>query len=254
MKVNMQPPPEDPFCGGARRAETPRPVDIKRDGGGFTPTLPHNFHLPPPSSRSLLLSTGASWVSHPFDSGASASRARARRFSGARCNLWVPAANRCRCRWRDERNHGRTRRDAGGNDASTPVRSFGMLFRTIGITRRRPRASNARVRAGFRNQRRVEMAACRPLSTTTDEIRVRGGARTRGRRLPAPLRISLAPSSARLSHPKKLRVSATALRLHLARFARTPPVLLFSEKRPAVIRGPHCVPFLCPRERARLTS
>ena len=47
MKVNMQPPPEDPFCGGARRAETPRPVDIKRDGGGFTPTLPHNFHLPP---------------------------------------------------------------------------------------------------------------------------------------------------------------------------------------------------------------
>ena len=78
MKVNMQPPPEDPFCGGARRAETPRPVDIKRDGGGFTPTLPHNFHLPPPSSRSLLLSTGASWVSHPFDSGASASRARAR--------------------------------------------------------------------------------------------------------------------------------------------------------------------------------
>ena len=146
MKVNMQPPPEDPFCGGARRAETPRPVDIKRDGGGFTPTLPHNFHLPPPSSRSLLLSTGASWVSHPFDSGASASRARAA-FSGARCNLWVPAANRCRCRWRDERNHGRTRRDAGGNDASTPVRSFGMLFRTIGITRRRPRASNARVRA-----------------------------------------------------------------------------------------------------------
>ena len=193
MKVNMQPPPEDPFCGGARRAETPRPVDIKRDGGDLPSTLPHNFHLPPTSSRSLLLSTGASSASHPLGSGASASRARARRFSGARCNLWVPAANRCWCRWRDERNLGCTRRDAGGSDASASVRSFGMFFRTIGIARRRPRASNARVRAGFRNQRRVEMAACRPLSTTTDEIRVRRGARTRGRRLLAPLGIPLAP-------------------------------------------------------------
>ena len=204
MKVNMQPPPEDPFCGGARRAETPRPVDIKRDGrrlhAHFTAQL-----SPSPTEQPLAVTLNRCvlGVSSLRFGRERLARARAAFFRRA-IGLWVPAANRCRCRWRDERNHGRTRRDAGGNDASTPVRSFGMLFRTIGITRRRPRASNARVRAGFRNQRRVEMAACRPLSTTTDEIRVRGGARTRGRRLPAPLRISLAPSSARLSHPKKL--------------------------------------------------
>ena len=247
----MQPPPEDPFCGGARRAETPRPVDIKRDGGDLPSTLPHNFHLPPTSSRSLLLSTGASSASHPLGSGASASRARARRFSGARCNLWVPAANRCWCRWRDERNLGCTRRDAGGSDASASVRSFGMFFRTIGIARRRPRASNARVRAGFRNQLRFEMAACRPLSTTTDEIRVRRGARTRGRRLLAPLGIPLAPL--RLGSVIRRNLArADRPRLHPARFARTPPRLARLGKASRRDPRPVLYSFFVPREPARV--
>ena len=222
MKVNMQPPPEDPFCGGARRAETPRPVDIKRDGGDIPSTLPHNFHLPPTSSRSLLFSTGASSASHPLGSGASASRARARRFSGARCNLWVPAANRCWCRWRDERNLGRTRRDAGGSDPrrrSDPSEcSSGRSGSLVDVRAPRTRAS-ARV-SGTSVASKWRLVGHSPPRQTRF-VFVVARARAGG--------AFLRPSGSHSPHFGSARSSEETSRerdrprLHPARFARTPP-------------------------------
>ena len=213
MKVNMQPPPEDPFCGGARRAETPRPVDIKRTEA-FRPP-PRTFTFPTEQPLAVT-STGASGCLDP-SIRAQRLRARARRFSGARCNLGCPpptdagAGGQTQLKQQDE-----TR----GNDASTPVRSFGMLFRTIGITHD-VRAPRTRASARVSNQRRVEMAACRSLSTTTDEI-VFVVARARvGRRLPAPLRSHSPPVRLGLVI-EETSCERDRPRLHLARFARPP--------------------------------
>jgi hypothetical protein len=247
MKVNMQPPPEDPFCGGARRAETPRPVDIKRDGGCIPSTLPHNFHLPPTSSRSLLFSTGASSASHPLGSGASASRAhsaaffrRAMQSLGARRQpVLVPVARRTQPR-AHETTRGRERRVGVGQ----------ILWNVLPDDRDRSSMSARLERARPRGFPEPASRRNGGLSVILHHDRRDSCSSWRAHARAAPSgapRDPTRPTSAQLSHPKKPRASATAL-ASTRLGSLGPPVLLVSEKRPAVIRGPCCIPFLSPKK------